>query len=115
MVENNTLNEWSDGEDVWILGVNENNTPDQDTRIRDTYSSLGEWSDPEADDIIRNMFVDDSQWSNPQAGDTINDDSGRSDPNPTTAIPDIQIQRVKKRKWGEVLMSEKDYEIVNVK
>ena len=115
MAENNTLNEWSDGEDVWILGINENNTPDQDTRIRDTYSSLGEWSDPEADDIIHNMFVDDNQWSNPQAGDTITDDSGRSDPDPTTAIPDIQIERGKKRKRGEVLMSEKDYEIVNVK
>ena len=125
MTENNTLNEWSDGEDVWILGINENNTSDQDTRIRDTYSSLGEWSDPEADDIIRNMFVDDSQWSNPQADDTITDDSerrdsksddnGRSDPELATVIPDIQIERGKKRKRGEVLMSEKDYEIVNVK
>ena len=125
MTENNTLNEWSDGEDVWILGINENNTSDQDTRIRDTYSSLGEWSDPEADDIIRNMIVDDSQWNNPQADDTITDDSerrdsksddnGRSDPESATVIHDIQIERGKKRKRGEVLMSEKDYEIANVK
>ena len=103
----------------------ENNTAGQDIRIRDTYSSLGEWSDPVADDIIRNMIVDDSQWSNPQADDTITDDSERcdskaddserSDPDPDTAIPDIQIERGKKRKRGEVLMSEKDYEIVNVK
>ena len=105
--------------------MTENNTADQDIRIRDTYSSLGEWSDPVADDIIRNMIVDDRQWSNPQADDTItddserrdskSDDSERSDPDPTTAIPDIQIERGKKRKRGEVLMSEKDYEIVNVK
>ena len=125
MAENNTLNEWGDGKDVWILGINENNASDQDPRIRDTYSSLGEWSDPEADGIIRNMFVDDSQWSNPQADDTITDDSGRrdskfddserSDPEPATAIADIQIERGKKRKRGEVLMSEKDYEIDNVK
>ena len=34
MAENNTLDEWSDGEDDWVWDINENNT-------------LGEWSDGE--------------------------------------------------------------------
>ena len=40
-VNENTLGEWSDGNDDWIWDVNEN--------------TLGEWSDPEGDDIIRNV------------------------------------------------------------
>ena len=39
----NTLGEWSDGDDDWIWEVDE--------------STLWEWSDPEADDIIRNIDV----------------------------------------------------------
>ena len=39
----NTLGEWSDGDDDWIWDVDE--------------SDLWEWSDPEADDIIRNIDV----------------------------------------------------------
>ena len=39
----NTLGEWSDGDDDWIWDVDE--------------STFWEWSDPEADDIIRNMDV----------------------------------------------------------
>ena len=39
----NTLGEWSDGDDDWIWDVDE--------------SALWEWSDPEADDIIRNINV----------------------------------------------------------
>ena len=46
MAENNTLNEWSDGEDDWVWDINENNT-------------LGEWSDGE-DDMIRG--VDSDLW-----------------------------------------------------
>ena len=84
MAENNTLAEWSDGEDDWIFDINENNMSGEDDRIRDTDSDLWEWSDPEADDIIRNMNVDDSEWGDPGADDIIRnmnvDDSEWSDP-----------------------------------
>ena len=39
----NTLGEWSDGDDDWIWDIDE--------------STFWEWSDPEADDIIRNIDV----------------------------------------------------------
>ena len=39
----NTLGEWSDGDDDWILDIDE--------------STLWEWSDPKADDIIRNIDI----------------------------------------------------------
>ena len=39
----NTLGEWSDGDDDWIWDIDK--------------STLWEWSDPEADDIIRNIDV----------------------------------------------------------
>ena len=77
MAENNSLNEWSDGEDDWILGIKENNTACE--------GDSWEWSDSEADDIIRNMFVDDSERSN-DGHDDMNvddmnvDDSEWSDP-----------------------------------
>ena len=43
IMDENTLGEWSDGDDNWIWDVDE--------------SDLWEWSDPEADDIIRNIGV----------------------------------------------------------
>ena len=42
-MDENTLGEWSDGDDDWIWDVDE--------------STLWEWSDPKADDIIRNINV----------------------------------------------------------
>ena len=54
MAENNTLNEWSDGEDDWIFEINENNMIGEEANVDDS-----EWCDPEGDDIIRNMNVDD--------------------------------------------------------
>ena len=102
MAENNSLNEWSDGEDDWILGIKENNTACE--------GDSWEWSDPEADNIIRNMFVDDSEWSNAGYNDMEVDDSEWSDPE-----TDIQTGRGKKRKSDEPLLPEKDfYEIESV-
>ena len=129
MAENNTLNEWSDGEDDWIFDINENNMPGEDDRIRDTDSDLWEWSDPEADDIIRNMNVDDiirnmnvddSEWSDPEADDMIRnmnvDDSEWSDPEADDVIRDIQTGRGEKRKSDEPLVPEKDfYEMESVR
>ena len=55
----NTLGEWSDGDDEWIWEVDD-----------------WEWSNPEADDAIRNvqiddLDVDDGEWSDPEADDII--------------------------------------------
>ena len=102
MTENNTLDEWSDGEDEWIWDINENNTlgewsDGEDDMIWDVDSDLWEWSDPEADDIIRNMDVDDSdlsEWSDPEVYDVIRD---------------IQTGRGEKRKSDEPLLPEKDF------
>ena len=47
MTENNSLNEWSDGEDDWIFGIKENNTVCE--------GDSWEWSDPEADDQWRSQ------------------------------------------------------------
>ena len=136
MAENNSLNEWSDGEDDWIFGIKENNTvcegyswewsdPEADDIIRnmivddsersnDGHDDMNvddsEWSDPEVDDIIRNMIVDDSERSNDEYDDMEVDDSEWSDPE-----TDIQTGRGKKRKSDEPLLPEKDfYEIESV-
>ena len=137
MAENNSLNEWSEGEDDWLFGIKENNTtcegdswewsdPEADDIIRnmvvddsersnDRHDDMNvddsEWSDPEVDDIIRNMIVDDSERSNDEHDDMEVDDSEWSDPE-----TDIQTGRGKKRKSDEPLLPEKDfYEIESVK
>ena len=121
MAENNTLDEWSDGEDDWVWDINENNmlgewSDGEDDMIRGVDSDLWEWSDPEADDIIRNMNVDDSEWNDPEADDIIRnmnaDDSnlsGWSDPQTDAVIGDIQTGRGEKRKSDEPLLPEKDF------
>ena len=133
MAENNTLNEWSDGEDDWIFDIDESNmlgewSDGEDDRIRDVDSDLWEWSDSEADDIIRNMNVDDSEWNDPEADDMIRnmnvDDSEWNDPEADDMIrnmnvddsewndpgvDDIQTGRGEKRKSDEPLLPEKDF------
>ena len=121
MAENNTLDEWSDGEDDWVWDINENNTlgewsDGEDDMIRGVDSDLWEWSDPEADDIIRNMNVDDSEWNDSEADDIIRnmnaDDSNLSewsDPQTDAVIRDIQTGRGEKRKSDEPLLPEKDF------
>ena len=76
----NTLGEWSDGDDDWIWEIDE--------------SSFMEWSDPEADDIIRN--IDETAFmerSDPGADDIIN----------------VQTGGGKKRKSDEVPGQEQDF------
>ena len=100
MAENNTLGEFSDGEDDWVWDIKQNNTlgewsDGEDDWVWDADSDLSEWSDPQADDIIRNMAVDDgdlSEWSDPEADDVIRD---------------IQTGRGEKRKSDEALIPEK--------
>ena len=97
MAENNTLNEWSDGEDDWIFDINENNVVDD--------SDLLKWSDSEADDIIRNMIVDDSEWSNPEL-DSMDVDE-LTNPGTDDVIHIVQTGRGKKRKSDEPLLPER--------
>ena len=71
--QNNTLGEWSDGDDDWVWDTNENN-------------ALGEWSDGD-DDWVRD--IDSVLWSEPSNI--------------------IQTGRGKKRKSDEPLLPEKDF------
>ena len=86
----NTLGEWSDGDDDWIWEIDEN--------------TFWEWSDPEADDIIRNIDENTScDWSDPEADDIIRN-------------IDVQTGGGKKRKSDEVPEPEQDfYEIEGTK
>ena len=131
MAENNTLNEWSDGEDDWIFDVNGNNVIDysdllewsnpesahivvDDSERSNDEPDDSEWDDPEADDIICNMIVDDSEWSNPELDSTDVDEL--TNPGTDDVIHIVQAGRGKKRKSDELLVSEKDfYEIESVK
>ena len=86
----NTLGEWSDGDDSWVFYVDEN--------------TLGDWSDSEDDEIIRNIVE--------------NDQSGRgekrkSDGDPTLAEEEdfYIIENMKQIKSKKFRMSAKDYVI----
>ena len=101
MTENNTLNEWSDGEDEWIRDIDENNT-------------LGEFSDGEDDWI---MDIDESNYDLEELSDDEDvwvrelDSSLWSEPDDI-----LQTGRGEKRKSDEPLLPEKDfYEIESVK
>ena len=99
----NTLGEWSDGDDDWIWEIDE--------------STFMEWSDPEADDIIRN--IDETtfmEWSDPEADDIIRniDETAFmewSDPEADDIIRNINVQTGggKKRKSDEVPGQEQDF------
>ena len=85
----NTLGEWSDGDDSWIFDVDEN--------------TLGDWSDSEDDEIIRNIVE--------------NDQSGRgekrkSDDDEDDEEEDFYImESVKQIKSKKFRMTAKDYTI----
>ena len=106
-MDENTLGEWSDGNDDWIWDIDE--------------STLPNWSDPEADDIIRNMNLDENtlgEWSDGNddwiwdvdesdlRSDPETDDSIQSDPGTDDTI---QTGRGEKRKSDEPLLPEKDF------
>ena len=101
MAENNTLNEWSDGEDDWIMDIDENNT-------------LGEFSDGEDDWI---MDIDESNYTLEELSDD-EDAWVRELDSSLWSEPDdiLQTGRGEKRKSEEPLLPEKDfYEIESVK
>ena len=106
-MDENTLGEWSDGNDDWIWDIDE--------------STLPNWSNPEADDIIRNMNLDENtlgEWSDGNddwiwdvdesdlRSDPETDDSIQSDPGTDDTI---QTGRGEKRKSDEPLLPEKDF------
>ena len=80
IMDENTLGEWSDGDDDWIWDVDEN--------------TLWEWSDDDDDWI---WDVDDSGLPE------------QSDPEADDIIPNIQSGRGEKRKSDEQLLPEKDF------
>ena len=96
----NTLGEWSDGDDEWIWEIDE--------------STFTEWSDPEADNIIPNVNESDfTEWCDPEADDIIRniDESvftERSNPEVDDII-NVQADRGKKRKSDEIPEPEQDF------
>ena len=101
MDKNNTLNEWSDGEDDWIMDIGENNT-------------LGEFSDGEDDWI---MDIDETNYV-PEELSNDEDVQVRELDSSLWSEPDdiLQTGRGEKRKSDEPLVPEKDfYEIESVK
>ena len=72
---NNTLGEWSDGEDDWIWEIDES-TFLPETK---TTNTLGEWSDSEDDELIRNINEEEILRGLNDNGDlipNINEDEG---------------------------------------
>ena len=135
-----TLGEWSDGDDQWIMDVDDpeqmmppewedpeadaiiRDIPEQmlldawnnyvaETSIRNIPEQTDEWEDPEADAIIRNIPEQTDEWEDPEVG---------------ASIPDIpeQVGEGKKRKHDDNNDDDDDddneeeqdfYEITNVK
>ena len=85
----NTLGEWSDGDDSWIFDVDEN--------------ALWDWSDSEDDEIIRNIE---------ENGQTGRGEKRKSDDVPTLPEEDFYvIENVKQIKSKKFRMSATDYAI----
>ena len=97
-MDENTLGEWSDGDDEWVWDVDE--------------STLWEWSDPEADDIIRNVQW---EWSDPEADDIIrNVQTGGGKKRKSDGVPEpeqdfYEIESRKKTKSKKFRMTATDY------
>ena len=99
----NTLGEWSDGDDDWIWEIDESTFMEWSDSEADNIicnideSTFMERSDPEADDIIRN--IDETafmEWSDPEADDIIRNIN-------------VQTGSGKKRKSDEVPGQEQDF------
>ena len=89
----NTLGEWSDGDDDWIWGIDEN--------------ALWEWSDSDDDEIVRNIE------ENVQSGRGRKRKSDEG-PSTSTTLPEQNfyvIENVKKTKSKKFRMSATDYSI----
>ena len=105
-MDENTLGEWSDGDDDWIWEIDEN--------------TFWEWSDPEADDIIRNIDENTScDWSDPEADDIIRNidiqtgggKKRKSDGDPEPEQDFYEIEGTKKYNSKKFQMTATDYTI----
>ena len=88
----NTLGEWSDGDDSWIFEVDEN--------------TLGDWSDSEDDEIIRNVVENDQsgRGEKRKSDDNENDEEEEE--------KDFYIKEsVKQKNSKKFRMTAKDYKI----
>ena len=86
-MENNTLGEWSDGDDDWIFDVDENGN-----------NTLGEWSDGDDDWIFDVDENNSGDWSDPEVDEIISDIQESE-----------QTGRGEKRKSDEPLVPEEDF------
>ena len=87
----NTLGEWSDGDDSWIFEVDEN--------------TLGDWSDCEDDEIIRNVVENDQlgRGEKRKSDDDEDDDDKEQD-----FYIKESVKQIKSKKFR---MTAKDYTI----
>ena len=109
-MDDNTLAEWSDGDDSWIFDVDENtlwewSDSDDDEIIRNIVDEnpLGEWSDSDCDEIIRNIEE--------------NDQTGRGEKRKSDDVPTLpeeefyEIENKKQIKSKKFRMTAMDYTI----
>ena len=81
-----TLGEWSDGDDGWIMDVDvpdERDDPEADTSVRNIPDQMmpTEWDDPGADAFIRDIpdQMMPTEWDDPEADAFIRDIPGQTD------------------------------------
>ena len=86
----NTLGEWSDGDDSWIFEVDEN--------------TLGDWSDSEDDEIIRNIVENDQSGR----GEKRKSDDDEDDEEEKDFYIKESVKQIKSKKFR---MTAKDYTI----
>ena len=109
-MDDNTLAEWSDGDDSWIFDVDENtlwewSDSDDDEIIRNIVDEnpLGEWSDSDGDEIIRNIEENDQ---------TGRGEKRKSDDVPTLPEEDFYtIENKKQIKSKKFRMAAMDYTV----
>ena len=99
----NTLGEWSDGDDDWIWEIDENTL-----MMKIHENTLGEWSDSDDDEIIRNVD------ENVQAGRGRKRKSDEADEGSSTSLPEENfyvIERVKEVKSSKFQTTGTDYAV----
>ena len=99
----NTLGEWSDGDDDWIWEIDENTL-----MMKIHENTLGEWSDSDDDEIIRNVD------ENIQAGRGRKRKSDEADEGSSTSLPEENfyvIERVKEVKSNKFQTTGTDYAV----
>ena len=130
-MDDNTLAEWSDGDDSWIFDVDENtlwewSDSDDDEIIRNIAdeNTLWERSDSDDDEIIRNIADENplGEWSDSDGDEIIrnveeNDQTGRGEKRKSDDVPTLPeedfytIESKKKIKSKKFRMTAMDYTV----